>query len=422
MALMNDHEKRVRAHHPRRGAAEVLKFIGPGLLVTVGFIDPGNWASNVAAGSYFGYALLWVITLGTIMLILLQHNAAHLGIVSGLCLSEAAAAHLPHLTGRLFLGSGVLATVATALAEVLGAAIGLQMLFHIPLTIGAAMTAAAVLVVLFTNSYRRIERYVIGLVSLIGLAFLYELYLVDVPWATVVTSWVTPSIPRGALPITIAVLGAVVMPHNLFLHSEIIQSRQWNLMNEGTIKRQLRYEFLDTLLAMGVGWAINSAMIIVAAALFFTHGLKVTELPQAQQLLHPLLGHAAALVFAIALLLSGFASSVTAGMAGATIWAGLYNEPFDLQDIHSRTGVLVTLLPAVALVFLLRDPFQGLIWSQVGLSVQLPATIAVLILLTSSAKVMGSYKNTLTTKITLWTTAAIVTVLDVALLVYLTTP
>jgi len=406
-------------HKPQFGALEILKYIGPGLLVTVGFIDPGNWASNLAAGSSYGYTLLWMVTLSTIMLIVLQHNAAHLGIATGLCLSEAATQYMPKPLSRLFLGSAVLAAISTALAEVLGAAIGLKMLFRVPLPVGAVMTVVSILLLLLTNGYRKIEKYIIGFVSLIGLSFLYELTLVDLQWNAALAGWVVPALPPGALPILMSVLGAVVMPHNIFLHSEIIQSRQWNLEGDATIKRQMRYEFTDTLLAMGVGWAINSAMIIMAAATFFAHGINVTELPQAQATLQPLLGHAAAVVFALALLCAGFASSITAGMAGGSIFAGIYQEPFDIKDSHSRTGVLVTLCGAAVLIFFIGDPFQGLIWSQVALSVQLPWTILVLIYLTSSVKVMGPFQNKKTTKLLLWSIAAIVSALNILLLIHL---
>ena len=300
---------------PPSQALEILKYIGPGFLVTVGFIDPGNWASNVAAGSQYGYTLLWMVTLSTIMLIILQHNVAHLGIASGLCLSEAASTHLSPWFSRPILISAMLAAVSTALAEVLGAAIGLQILFHLPLPIGVVLVTAFVLWMLFSNSYRKLERIIIGFVSLIGVSFLFELCLpkMQVAWGSATLGWVWPGVPAGSIPIIMAVLGAVVMPHNLFLHSEIIQSRQWNLESDATIKKQLDYEFLDTLIAMVVGWAINSAMILVAAATFFRHKVTVTALPQAEQMLRPLLGNSgaiAAIVFALALLFAGLSSSV----------------------------------------------------------------------------------------------------------------
>ncbi|MGZ5469846.1 MAG: Nramp family divalent metal transporter, partial [Candidatus Aminicenantales bacterium] len=213
-------------HRPRREALAFLRYIGPGLLVTVGFIDPGNWASNIAAGSSHGYTLLWVVTLATLMLLILQHNAAHLGIASGQCLAEAATKHLPPVASKFVLGSALLAAVSTALAEVLGAALGLSLLFPgLPYEAGAVLVLAVVLVFLFRNSYPRLEKWIIAFVSLIGLSFLFELTLVDVSWGQAAAAWVVPRFPGGSMPIIMAILGAVVMPHNIFLHSEIIQSR-----------------------------------------------------------------------------------------------------------------------------------------------------------------------------------------------------
>ncbi len=405
------------ANRRRFGITELLHYIGPGLLVTVGFIDPGNWAANMAAGSLFGYKLLWVVTLSTIMLIFLQHNAAHLGIATGLCISEAATIHLPAPVSRLVLGSAVIASVSTALAEILGGAIALNMLFNIPIRAGAVIITALVLWMLLSNSYNRLEKLIIGFVSLIGLSFVFELALVNIDWSTALHSWVMPSLPDGSIVIVMSVLGAVVMPHNLFLHSEIIQSRQWNLEDSATIKRQLRYEFLDTLFSMGVGWAINSAMILVAAATFFSRSVEVTQLQQAQEMMIPLLGQAASVVFALALLFAGIASSATAGIAGGSIFAGIYGKPYDAASLQSRIGVGITLIGAVIIIFFVEKPFQGLILSQVLLSVQLPLTVFLQIYLTSSAKVMGPYKNSLPDSIILWLLAAIVSALNVLLLV-----
>jgi len=215
------------------------------------------------------------------------------------------------------------------------------------------------------------------------------------------------------------VLGAVVMPHNLFLHSEIIQSRQWNLQDEAVINKQLKYEFSDTLVSMMIGWAINSAMILMAAATFFTTKTPVTDLTQAEQMLKPLLGNAASLVFAIALLFAGLSSSITAGMAGGSIFAGIFSEPYDIKDKHTKIGVLLTMVPATLIIFLIQSPFDGLIYSQMLLSVQLPITIFTLITLTSSQKVMGKYANSKAGKIILWAIGLVVTFLNVALLISL---
>jgi manganese transport protein len=403
-------------YKPRFGALEIFRYIGPGLLVTVGFIDPGNWASNLAAGADFGYTLLWMVTLSTIMLIILQHNVAHLGIATGLCLSEAASIHLKPIYSKAVLLSAMGASVSTSLAEILGGAIALNMLFDIPIRAAAVLVLIFVMIMLYSNTYPVIERWIIAFVSIIGLSFLYELSLVNIDWHQAIRSWVTPSFPKGSMVIIMSVLGAVVMPHNLYLHSEIIQSRQWNLQDEKVIKKQLDYEFFDTLFSMLVGWAINSAMILLAAATFFQAGTPVEELQEAQHLLEPLLGSHAVIVFAIALLFAGVASSITSGMAAGSIFSGMYREPYDIKDNHSRLGVGISLILATLIIFLISNPFHGLIISQMILSIQLPITIFLQVYLTSSAKVMGKYRNKMPTRIILYTIAGVVSVLNIMLL------
>jgi len=410
-------KKLFKNHKPKSEGLNILKYIGPGFLVTVGFIDPGNWAANMAAGSYFGYSLLWMVTLSTIMLIVLQHNSAHLGIVTGLCLAEASTKYFSKNISRGFLSTAMIASVSTVLAEILGSAIGLNMLFKIPLPVGALLTAIIVYYVLVSRGYRKIEKIIIGFISLIGLSFLFELSLVNIDWPTALTAWVTPSFPSNSIPIIMSVLGAVVMPHNIFLHSEIIQSRKWNLENQATIKKQLKFEFLDTMLAMIIGWAINSSMILIAASLFFVNHIPVTELSQAEATLRPMLGGLAANVFAIALIFSGFASSVTACMAGGSIFAGFTSEPFDASDNHSRLGVAICLIGGFICILLLSDPFAGLIWSQIVLSIQLPFTIIGLIWLISSKKVMGKYANSKFGLAVLLLIAVVVIALNIMLLI-----
>lgn len=409
-------ELRRKDHQRYLGGLDFFKYIGPGLLVTVGFIDPGNWASNFAAGADFGYSLLWVITLSTIMLIVLQHNVAHLGIVTGLCLSEAATKYTPKWVSRPILGTAVLASISTSLAEILGGAIALEMLFDIPVIWGSLLTAFFVTIMLFTNSYKRIERSIIAFVSVIGLSFLYELFLVDIDWPLAARSWVTPSIPEGSLLVIMSVLGAVVMPHNLFLHSEVVQSREYNKKDEASIRKLLKYEFYDTLFSMGVGWAINSAMILLAAATFFANHIGVEELQQAKSLLEPLLGNQAATIFALALLMAGISSTVTSGMAAGSIFAGMFGESYHVKDVHSRVGILLSLGIALVVILFIENPFQGLIISQMILSIQLPFTIFLQVGLTSSKRVMGQYANSRWSSLVLYTMAVIVSVLNLALL------
>jgi len=415
-SLRSIREHKKKDYRPSFGGLDIFKYIGPGLLVTVGFTDPGNWAANLAAGSGYGYTLLWVVTLSTVMLIILQHNVAHLGIATGLCLSEAAVIYINRKIAKPILFFAVLASIATSLAEILGGAIALNMLFDIPLNIGAILVTVFVLIMLLSHSYRKIEKWIIGFVSVIGLSFLYEIFLVNVDWAEAGISWVKPSIPQGSVLLLMSVLGAVVMPHNLFLHSEIIQSRQWNLQDHKVIKKQLRFEFADTLLSMIIGWAINSAMIILAAATFFKNGTRAEELQQAKSLLEPLLGSNASVVFAAALLFSGVASSITSAMAGGSIFSGIYKEPYDIKDYHSKTGVIISLVGALVVIFFISDPFKGLILSQVFLSIQLPFTVAIQIYLTSSKKVMGNYANSTYLNIILLFIAAVVTYLNIRLL------
>lgn len=409
-------ELRRKDHQRYLGGLDFFKYIGPGLLVTVGFIDPGNLASNFAAGADFGYSLLWVITLSTIMLIVLQHNVAHLGIVTGLCLSEAATKYTPKWVSRPILGTAVLASISTSLAEILGGAIALEMLFDIPIIWGSLLTAFFVTIMLFTNSYKRIERSIIAFVSVIGLSFLYELFLVDIDWPLAARSWVTPSIPEGSLLVIMSVLGAVVMPHNLFLHSEVVQSREYNKKDDASIRKLLKYEFYDTLFSMGVGWAINSAMILLAAATFFANHIGVEELQQAKSLLEPLLGNQAATIFALALLMAGISSTVTSGMAAGSIFAGMFGESYHVKDVHSRVGILLSLGIALVVILFIENPFQGLIISQMILSIQLPFTIFLQVGLTSSKRVMGQYANSRWSSFVLYTMAVIVSVLNLALL------
>jgi manganese transport protein len=416
------HDRRHTNAKKHFGAADLLKYIGPGLMVTVGFIDPGNWASNFAAGAGYGNTLLWIVTLATIMLIFLQHNVAHLGIATGLCLSEATMLYIPKPIALTALGTAMLASISTTLAEILGAAIALNMLFHVPIRIGAVLAVLFASVMIFTNSYRRVEKWIIGFVSIIGLSFIYELTLAHIDWGDAGYRLFVPSIPHGSMVIVMSVLGAVVMPHNLFLHSEIIQSRQWNLQDETVIKRQLDYEFLDTLFSMVVGWAINGAMIMLAAATFFEHGIPVSELQQTYVTMRPLLGNSAPVVFAIGLLLSGIASTITSGIAAGSIYAGLYREPYDIKNRHSGFGIAVSFLLAAAVVFLIENPFRGLIYSQMILSIQLPITIFLQIYLTSSKQVMKNHANGPMFKISLLIVGILVTVLNFALLASLFGP
>ena len=298
----------------------------------------------------------------------------------------------------------------------LGGAIALQMLLEIPIAWGSVLTTMFVIIMLFSNSYKKIERAIIAFVSVIGLSFLYELFLVDIDWPVAVRSWVVPDIPQGSMLIIMSVLGAVVMPHNLFLHSEVIQSHEYNKQDESSIRKVLKYEFYDTLFSMIVGWAINSAMILLAAATFFRTRTPVEELQQAKSLLDPLLGSHAGIIFALALLMAGISSTITSGMAAGSIFAGIFGESYHIKDIHSKVGILISLGIALVLIFFIENPFYGLIISQMILSIQLPFTVFLQVGLTSSKRVMGKYANSRWSSFVLYTIAVIVSALNIMLL------
>lgn len=406
-----------KQHKPRLTAVEIIKYIGPGFLAALAFIDPGNWAANVVAGSLYGYSMLWVVTLSTFIFILFQHNVAHLGIATGYCLSEAATIFLKPWISRSIILTAMGATIATAMAELLGGAIALQMLFGLPLAAGMVLLSVFTVFLLFTNSYRKIERLIIGFVALIGLSFILELSLVHVHWGQVVAASVVPDFPKGSMLIILSVLGSVVMPGNLFLHSEIIQSRQINLESDDFRDKQMKYEFLDTTFSTFVGWAINSAMIVVAASIFYANRIQISELSQAHEMLKPVLGDFASFVFASALLLSAVASAITVGMAGGSIFTGVFGEPYDIKDSHTKAGVLLTIIPALLIFFLVRNPLSALIYSQAIMSMQLPITIFFQIYVTSSKKIMGVYRNSSFTNILLWAMGLAISILNVMYLI-----
>ncbi len=391
---------------------ELLQYLGPAFLVTVGFIDPGNWATNIAGGSDFGYTLLWVITLSTIILILFQFLAARLGIVTELSLAQNIRTHYRRPVA-VFLGiTAILANVATDLAEFLGAAIGLKLLFGIPTPIAAPIAGLLVfgLVGLQRRGFHLIEHTIIGFISIIGFCYVVELYLVKPDWLAAARHSVVPQINSKSIYIAMGMLGAVIMPHNIYLHSDVIQHRDWS--GPAARKEKLfTFELIDTILAMGAGWLINSAMIIVAAAVFFFRGLHIASIEQAQATLTPLVGGLSGLLFAVALLASGLSSSMTATLASVSVVTGYLGR--DVNFVLSR---LVTMSPALIIIAFGFDAFKLLILSQVILSIQLPFTMVPLLLLTGNRKIMGRYTNRRIIQAAGWLFAAVIIGLNILLL------
>ncbi len=370
----------------------LLSFLGPGFLVTVGFIDPGNWATNIEGGSKFGYQLLWVVTLGTIMLVLIQHSAAKLGIATGKSLAVNIRDFFPGPV-TAFLGfSVILACVATDVAELLGGGIGFMLFFGIPLWAGALITLLLKVFLVISQRYHRIETIIVGFLGIITLCYLVELLIVKPDWSAAFSGLLVPEVDNKSIYTALAILGAVVMPHNIFLHSNVIHSREWGI-SEKEKRELLRYEKIDTLSAMTLGWVVNASMIIVAAAVFYNNHIPVNSIEQASSTLKPLAGPLAGLLFAIALIFSGVGSSMTSSMAEADVITGFLGKPEDPRTALYRTAVFITSIPAFLIILFTEDTFRILIFSQVILSIQLPFTLVPLLILCRNSTVMGSFRS-----------------------------
>lgn len=370
----------------------LFSFLGPGFLVTVGFIDPGNWATNIEGGSKFGYELLWVITLSTVMLIVIQNMAAKLGIATGKSLAVNIRQRFSRPVSALLGLTIVLACVATDVAELLGGAIGFNLLFRMPLWSGALLTVLLEVFLIVSQRYHRIEAIIMGFLGIIGLCYLAEILIVKPDWMELAPSIVVPSVNRSSIYVAMAILGAVVMPHNIFLHSNVIHSRKWGI-SEDEKMALLHYEKADTFSAMFLGWVVNSAMIIVAAAVFYRHQVMVDSIEQASATLKPLAGPLAGLLFAVALVFAGVGSSVTSSMAEVNVITGFLGRPEDPRTLLYRVSVFVTAIPSFLIIILSMDTFRILIFSQVVLSIQLPFTLIPLLILCHDRKIMGRFRS-----------------------------
>jgi len=370
----------------------MFKFLGPGFLVTVGFIDPGNWATNIEGGSKFGYDLLWVITLSTMMLIVIQHMAAKLGIATGKSLAVNIRENFPPPVA-FFLGiTIILACIATDVAELLGGAIGFNLLFGTPLWLGALITVICEIVLIISMRYHRLEAVIIGFLAIIGICYVIEILIVKPDWAMLAPALIIPKVNSSSIYIAMGILGAVVMPHNIFLHSNVIHSRKWG-NSEKEKKKLLNYEKIDTTAAMIMGWIVNSAMIIVAAAVFARHGIVVESIEQAAATLKPLAGPLSGFLFALALVFAGVGSSVTSSMAEVNVITGFLGKPEDPRTLLYKISVFITAIPSFIIILLGMDTFRILIFSQVVLSIQLPFTLVPLLILCRNRGVMGSFRS-----------------------------
>ena len=395
----------------------VFAFAGPAYLVSVGYMDPGNWATDLEGGARFGYDLLRVIVLSNFMAILLQTLSARLGIVTRRDLAQACRETYPKQISWVLWIFCELAIAACDLAEVLGAAIGLNLLFHIPLLAGVLLTAADTLLLLWLTGLgiRRIEAFILSLIAIIAGCFLVELGFAHSPVAQVFSGLV-PRLNDQSLYVAIAILGATVMPHNLYLHSALVQTRRIG-HSSAEKRRACLYNLVDSVIALNFALVVNAAILVLAATVFFTRGIVVTEIQQAHLLLSPLLGTTmASALFAIALLCSGQSSTLTGTMAGQIVMEGFLDlrmRPW-LRRLITR---FLAIIPAAITVYIAGDrgTYQLLILSQVILNLQLPFAVIPLIHFTGDRKRMGEFANRWWVNLLAWSCAVLIVVLNARL-------
>ena len=401
----------------RRGLLAVLPFIGPAFIASIAYIDPGNFATNIQGGAQFGYALLWVIMLANLMAMLLQSLSAKLGIATGMNLAEMCRARFPVWVSYTLWIAQEIAAMATDLAEFLGAAIGINLLFHIPMFFAAAITGILVSLILglTRRGFRGLEIFIGAAAGVIAICYVIETILARPEWAQVLLHTVVPSLPgNDAVLLSVGIIGATVMPHVIYLHSGLTQARIVPKNNDEK-RRIFHFEKIDVIIAMGLAGLVNMAMLFMAAKVFhFTGHADVADINTAYQTLIPLLGGGAALVFSISLVASGVSSSHVGTMAGQVVMQGFvrFSIPIWLRR-------LLTMIPALVAIGLGLDPTRTLIISQVVLSFALPIPVITLIMFTRNPKIMGELVNRKVTTVGAIACATIILGLNF-LLLYLT--
>ena len=397
----------------------LFAFAGPAYLVSVGYMDPGNWATDLEGGARFGYTLVWVLLMSNVMAVILQTLAARLGIVTGRDLAQACRESYPKPVGIVLWLMGEVAIAACDLAEVLGTAIGLNLLFHLPLMVGVVVTGFDTMLFLLIQhlGVRKMEAFVLSLVTIIGGCFAIEVFFSQPAWPEVARGFV-PHVTGTNLYIIIGILGATVMPHNLYLHSALVQTRKVEQTADGK-RDACTWNLIDTSLALNAAFFVNAAILIVAAAVFYRHGIVVTEIQQAHHLLAPLLGTAlASTLFAVALISSGQSSTVTGTLAGQIVMEGFLH--FKIRPVIRRIITrLLAIVPAMLVIAMRGEEssYGLLILSQVILSLQLPFATIPLIIFTSDRQKMGEFVNKPWVQVLAWVTAITIVGLNAKLIV-----
>jgi len=403
----------VETQHPKLWK-RIFAFAGPAYLVSVGYMDPGNWATDLEGGSRFGYALIWVILMSNMMAVLLQTLAARLGIVTGKDLAQACRSEYSKLASFVLWILCEIAIAACDLAEVLGTILGLNLLFGLPLLWGALVTLFDTFLLLAIQKLgiRKMEAFILSLIGVIAGGFIVNLFLAKPDWGSAAIG-LAPSLPEGSLYIIIGIIGATVMPHNLYLHSSLVQTRRVSRIADSKAQA-CKYNLLDSAIALNAAFFVNSAILVLAAAVFYRQGIVVTEIQQAHKLLEQLLGsQAAPIAFGLALLAAGQSSTLTGTLAGQIVMEGFVRirlRPY-LRRLVTRS---IALLPAVLVISISGDQgtYKLLILSQVILSLQLPFAIVPLVHFTNDKLKMGAFASKLWVKVLAWITSAIIIMLN----------
>ncbi|WP_158992985.1 Nramp family divalent metal transporter [Mucilaginibacter sp. L196] len=404
----------------KTGWRKFLAFIGPAYLISVGYMDPGNWATDIAGGSAFGYRLIWILFVSNLIALLLQSLSARLGIVRGMDLAQASKHTYNRFINFCLYILAQIAIIACDLAEIIGMAIGLNLLFHLPLIWGVSLTITDTVLMLFlmNKGMRKLEGFIISMIFIIGISFLVEMFIVKPDVVAIAKGFMPNMLSGDALYLAIGIIGATVMPHNLYLHSSLVQTRKITRTDEG-IRSAIRFNVFDTVIALNVAFVINAAILILAASAFFTNGFfKVAEIQDAYKLLEHIFGSLAPVLFAVALIASGQSSTITGTLAGQIIMEGHINlriEPW-LRRLLTR---LMAIVPAVFTILYYGETGLGnlIILSQVVLSLQLGFAVVPLIHFTSDKKKMGKFAIDLKTKILAWACAIIIIGLNAQLVV-----
>jgi len=396
----------------RRGARAWLVFAGPAVIASIAYMDPGNFATNIQAGAKYGYDLLWVVLAANLIAMLFQALSAKLGIVTGMNLAEMCRDWFPRPVVWAMWVVSEIAAMATDLAEFLGGAIGLSLLFHLPLIVGMAVTAAITYAILMVerSGFRPIELIIGALIGVIALCYLIEMFIAPVDWGAAMVHMVVPKIPDAeALLLSVGIIGATVMPHAVYLHSGLTQAR--TPVRDEERSRVLRFSNREVVVALAIAGMVNMAMVMMASSAFHAGHGDVAEIETAYHTLTPLLGGAAAGFFLISLIVSGISSSAVGTMAGQMIMQGFvrFRTPIWLRR-------LVTMLPAFVVVGLGVDSTKALVLSQVVLSLALPLPMIALLFFTGRAEIMGRFVNTRLTNVAAITGAAIVLALNLFLI------